>query len=161
MFGMSFTEIIVIAVVAVIFLGPDKLPQAMVKIAKFFKYFKQTVNTAKSTFEQEVRIAELKEDAKKFKDSITDTTSSVRKKLTFEELDELKKTASDLQDDIKDSLSFNASTSSKNALDSLNNASFDDEGQKNQTSQDKSTPSSLNPANTSTLLNSEQKASNV
>ena len=161
MFGMSFTEIIVIAVVAVIFLGPDKLPQAMVKIAKFFKYFKQTVNTAKSTFEQEVRIAELKEDAKKFKDSITDTTSSVRKKLTFEELDELKKTASDLQDDIKDSLSFNASTSSKNALDSLNNASFDDECQKNQTSQDKSTPNSLNPANTSTLLNSEQKASNV
>ena len=161
MFGMSFTEIIVIAVVAVIFLGPDKLPQAMVKIAKFFKYFKQTVNTAKSTFEQEVRIAELKEDAKKFKDSITDTTSSVRKKLTFEELDELKKTASDLQDDIKDSLSFNASTSSKNALDSLNNASFDDEGQKNQKSQDKSTQNPLNPANTSTLLNSEQKASNV
>lgn len=161
MFGMSFTEIIVIAVVAVIFLGPDKLPQAMVKIAKFFKYFKQTVNTAKSTFEQEVRIAELKEDAKRFKDSITDTTSSVRKKLTFEELDELKKTASDLKDDIKDSLSFNASTISKNALDSLNNASFDDEGQKNQKSQDKSTPNPLNPANTSTLLNSEQKASNV
>ena len=37
MFGMSLPEIIVIAVIAVLFLGPDKLPSAMVEIAKFFK----------------------------------------------------------------------------------------------------------------------------
>ena len=30
MFGMSLPEIIVIAVIAVLFLGPDKLPSAMV-----------------------------------------------------------------------------------------------------------------------------------
>lgn len=131
MFGMSFSEIIVVMVVAVIVLGPDKLPQAMVKIAKFFKYFKQTINTAKGTFEQEMRMAELKDDAKKFKDSLEQSASSVRKKLSFEELDELKKTASALKDDINESLSFNANLSSQNAKDALNNANFDDENTQN------------------------------
>ncbi|KGT37151.1 preprotein translocase subunit TatB, partial [Campylobacter fetus] len=104
MFGMSLPEIIIIAVIAVIFLGPDKLPDAMVKIAKFFKLFKQTVNSAKSTFEQEVKIAELKEDAKKYKENITNAASSVRKKLTFEELDELKSTVSGTKNSINESL---------------------------------------------------------
>lgn len=108
MFGMSLPEIIVILVVAVLVLGPEKLPDALVKFAKFFKYFKAQVNSAKSNFEQEVRIAELKADASKLKDSITDASSQIRKKLTFEELDELKKTASDFSNDVKNSLNFNA-----------------------------------------------------
>ncbi len=37
MFGMGFTEILMIAVVAILFLGPDKLPDAMVSVAKFIK----------------------------------------------------------------------------------------------------------------------------
>lgn len=105
MFGMSFAEIIVIAVVAVIFLGPDKLPDAMIKFARFFKLIKQTANSAKSTFENEIKIAELKEDAKRFKDNISETTNSVRKKLTFDELDALKKTASDTTKSINEKLS--------------------------------------------------------
>ena len=110
MFGMSLPEIIVILVVAVLVLGPDKLPEALVKFAKFFKYFKAQVNSAKSNFEQEVRIAELKADANKLKDSITDAGSQIRKKLTFEELDELKKTASDFSNDVKNSLNFKTPT---------------------------------------------------
>ena len=60
MLGMGIGEILIVAIVAVIVLGPDKLPSAMVNIAKFFKIFKQTINGAKSTFEQEIKIAELK-----------------------------------------------------------------------------------------------------
>lgn len=165
MFGMSFSEIIVVMVVAVIVLGPDKLPQAMVKIAKFFKYFKQTINTAKGTFEQEVRMAELKDDAKKFKDSLEQSASSVRKKLSFEELDELKKTASTLKDDINESLSFNANLSSQNAKDALNNANFDDENTQNNTQNSKNT-SEQNTINSEILSQkpneiSAQKANNV
>ena len=81
----------VIAVIAVLVLGPDKLPSAMVQIAKFLKMFKKGINDAKSTFDQEMKIAELKEDAQKYKESITQSAQSVRKKLTFEELDEIKK----------------------------------------------------------------------
>ena len=44
MFGMGFSEVLVIAIIAIIFLGPEKLPDAMVKVAKFFK----TVKNAKS-----------------------------------------------------------------------------------------------------------------
>lgn len=165
MFDMSFSEIIVVMVVAVIVLGPDKLPQAMVKIAKFFKYFKQTINTAKGTFEQEVRMAELKDDAKKFKDSLEQSASSVRKKLSFEELDELKKTASALKDDINESLSFNANLSSQNATNTLNNANFDDENTQNNTQNSKNT-SEQNTINNEILSQkpneiSAQKANNV
>ncbi|MCR4942162.1 MAG: Sec-independent protein translocase protein TatB [Campylobacter sp.] len=100
MFGMSFFEIFVIAVVAVLVLGPDKLPQAMINIAKFFKLIKKSVNDAKSSFDQEMKISELKEDAKKYKENMTKTTENVRKKLTFEELDELKKNISEVSDSI-------------------------------------------------------------
>ncbi|QCD52893.1 Sec-independent protein translocase protein TatB [Campylobacter sp. RM16192] len=96
MFGMSLPEIIIIAIIGVLFLGPDKLPSAMVEIARFFKTIKKTVNDAKANFDQEIKIAELKEDAKKYKENITKTTESVRKKLTFEELDELKKDVNDI-----------------------------------------------------------------
>ena len=111
MFGMSLPEIIVILVIAVLVLGPDKLPEALVKFAKFFKYFKAQVSSAKSNFEQEVRIAELKADAAKLKSSVTDISSNVRKKLTFEELDELKKSASDFSTELKSSLDFSQTNS--------------------------------------------------
>lgn len=101
MFGMSFSEVLVIAVIAVLILGPDKLPSAMVQIAKFLKTFKKGINDAKSTFDQEMKIAELKEDAQKYKESITKSTQNVRKKLTFEELDEIKKSATDITNDIQ------------------------------------------------------------
>lgn len=104
MFGMSFSEIMIIAVIAVIALGPEKLPKAMVEIAKYFKIMKKAVNDAKANFEQEVKISELKEEAKKFKDSINDTTANVRKKLTFEELDEIKKNVNSAKDSLNQGL---------------------------------------------------------
>ena len=104
MFGMSLPEIIMIAVVAILFLGPDKLPNAMVEIAKFFKTIKKTVNDAKANFDQEIKIAELKEDAKKYKESLSKTTEGVRKKLTFEELDELKKSVNDVTGGLSDAV---------------------------------------------------------
>lgn len=104
MFGMSLPEILIIAIIAVLVLGPDKLPDAMVSIAKFFKTVKKGVNDAKATFDQEVKIAELKEDAKKYTQSITQATENVRKKLTFEELDEIKRGVSEATSGINDAI---------------------------------------------------------
>jgi sec-independent protein translocase protein TatB len=70
MFGMGFTEILLIAIVAILFLGPDKLPDAMVQIAKFFNSVRKTVNEAKSTFEEEMHIKELREEALNYRQSI-------------------------------------------------------------------------------------------
>ena len=121
MFGMGISEIIIIAVIAVIVLGPDKLPSAMVNIAKFFKVFKQTINGAKSTFEQEIKIAELKEDAKKYKDSLTTSIDGVRKKLTLEELDELKSSVNSISQTTQKSLAdIQNEISNLNPTDKLN-----------------------------------------
>ncbi len=77
MFGMGFSEILMIAVVAILFLGPDKLPEAMVQIAKFINSFRKTINEAKSTFEEELHLKELKEEALSYRRSLEETTSDI------------------------------------------------------------------------------------
>jgi sec-independent protein translocase protein TatB len=67
MFGMGFTEIILILVVAVLFLGPDKLPSAIIEIAKFIKGIKKGINEAKSALDAEIQVDELKQEALKYK----------------------------------------------------------------------------------------------
>lgn len=100
MFGMSFAEILIIIAVAVLVLGPEKLPNAIVEIAKFFKILKKAVNDAKSTFDQEMKIAELKADAQKYSEDLSKATNQVRKKLTFEELEQIKDQVKDISSDI-------------------------------------------------------------
>ena len=77
MFGMGFMEIFLIAIVAIIALGPDKLPTAMVEVAKFLKKFKSGVEDAKSTLDNELNIKDMKEEANKFKAQIEDTKMSL------------------------------------------------------------------------------------
>jgi sec-independent protein translocase protein TatB len=77
MFGMGFMEILLIAIIAVIALGPDKLPTAMVQIAKFIKKFKTGLEDAKSTLDSELNISEMKAEATKFKSQIEDTKASL------------------------------------------------------------------------------------
>ena len=76
MFGMDMGELLVIAIVAIIFLGPDKLPDAMVKVAKFFKSFKNSINDVKNSFEQEMKIQELKEEALVYKKKLDEAATS-------------------------------------------------------------------------------------
>ena len=77
MFGMGFMEIFLIAIVAIIALGPDKLPTAMVEVAKFLKKFKSGVEDAKSTLDNELNISGMKEEANRFKAQIEDTKLSM------------------------------------------------------------------------------------
>ncbi|EOF4458681.1 Sec-independent protein translocase protein TatB [Campylobacter coli] len=88
---MSFGEIIVILIVAILVLGPDKLPEAIVQIAKILKALKRNIDDAKSSIEKEVRINDLKEEAKKYKDEFSSANENIRKKLSFEEFDDLKR----------------------------------------------------------------------
>lgn len=63
MFGMGFFEILMIAVVAIIFLGPEKLPKALVDMAKFLRAVKKTMDDAKENLEREVNLNKIKEEA--------------------------------------------------------------------------------------------------
>ncbi|EOH7340637.1 Sec-independent protein translocase protein TatB [Campylobacter coli] len=102
---MSFGEIIVILIVAILVLGPDKLPEAIVQIAKVLKALKRNIDDAKSSIEKEIRINDLKEEAKKYKDEFSSTNENIRKKLSFEEFDDLKR---DILDKTKVDLTFDS-----------------------------------------------------
>lgn len=102
---MSFGEIIVILIVAILVLGPDKLPEAIVQIAKILKALKRNIDDAKSSIEKEVRINDLKEEAKKYKDEFSSTNENIRKKLSFEEFDDLKR---DILDKTEVDLTFDS-----------------------------------------------------
>jgi sec-independent protein translocase protein TatB len=78
MFGMSFGEIFVIAIIAILFLGPEKLPDAMVKIAKFFQSFKKGINEAKDTIEHEMHLSDIKEEALKYKEDLKKSVDKVK-----------------------------------------------------------------------------------
>ncbi len=80
MFGMGFMEIFLIAIVAIIALGPEKLPTAMVDIAKFLKKFKSGLDDAKSTLDNELNIAEMKEEAAKYKAQIEEAKNTLNVK---------------------------------------------------------------------------------
>jgi len=79
MFGMGFTEILIIAVIAILFLGPDKLPSAMVEIAKFFRNTKRTIGEVKDTLEQEMNVSEIKEEALAYKKELLDAKENIER----------------------------------------------------------------------------------
>ncbi|QOY51476.1 Sec-independent protein translocase protein TatB [Candidatus Sulfurimonas baltica] len=78
MFGMGFTEIMIIAVIAILFLGPDKLPSAMVEIAKFLRSAKNTIGSMKESLEEELHVKEMKEEALSYKKELLDASNKVK-----------------------------------------------------------------------------------
>ena len=88
MFGMGFAEILIIGVIAILFLGPDKLPETMIQIAKFFKSVKTTVASAKTTIEDELHIQEIKEEANSYKQQFLEATNELEKSSGTQELKE-------------------------------------------------------------------------
>ncbi len=104
MFGMGFMEILLIAIVAIIALGPEKLPTAMVQIAKFINKFKTGIADAKTTLDNELNISEMKSEANKFKAQIEETKTS----LSMDSKIDL-----GLNDIMKDNLSVDSSAETK------------------------------------------------
>lgn len=123
---MSMGEIIVILIVAVLVLGPEKLPDAIVQVARILKALKRQVDDARDSIEKELRVSEIKREADKFKDEMSAYNQNIRKKLSFEEFDALKKEANEIKNEITDSAKIGnlSENSSKNsALNSNENSS--------------------------------------
>lgn len=126
---MGFSEILFIAVIAILFLGPDKLPQTMVQIAKFFKSFKSSINDAKSSFEQEIRLQDLKDETLAYKKKLDSEGEKLRKTVSFDELQEIKKSTASVTDTFKDV---------KNSIDKVKDIKQDPLGIKSTFNNDKS-----------------------
>ena len=86
MFGMGIGEILLIIIIAILFLGPDKLPETMVQIAKFFREVKGTVSTAKATLEEEMKFSEMKESALNYKKELTDASAELERMTNVTEI---------------------------------------------------------------------------
>lgn len=105
MFGLGFSEILMIMVVAVIFLGPDKLPEAAVSIAKFLKSLKNTISDAKESLESDLKLDELKKEALDYKAKIQQSADELTQSVTVHDSREVKDLFSDLTstfDEIKE-----------------------------------------------------------
>lgn len=115
MFGIGFSEFLIILIIAVIALGPEKLPGAIVTAAKYFKMIRSAVNEAKSSFESEIKLDELRKDAQNFKSDFTDMAQDTRKKLTFDDLQEV---GNEILGGLNDNFSTTKSTNTNQNLDS-------------------------------------------
>lgn len=90
MFGIGFTELLLISIIAILFLGPDKLPGALVEMGKFIKSVKKTIGDAKSSLEEEMKIADLKEEALNYKKQLNEATEELRgfKNISLDDIDD-------------------------------------------------------------------------
>ena len=72
MFGIGSTELFIIIVVALIVIGPKKLPDLMRTLGKGMAEFKRVSSDVKETFDKEVKKAEkeIKEEEKKVKETV-------------------------------------------------------------------------------------------
>jgi len=87
MFGMGFSELLIIAVIAILFLGPDKLPSAIVDIAKFFRSFKQTMNSVKASINDEIQLDDIKKEAEAYKQQLLEAQTKVNATVNLNSLE--------------------------------------------------------------------------
>jgi sec-independent protein translocase protein TatB len=73
MFDISFTEILVIGVVALVVLGPERLPGVARTLGHLFGRAQRYVNDVKNDIQREMELEELK----KFKTSVEGTAHSI------------------------------------------------------------------------------------
>ena len=86
MFDMGFTEMMLIGIVALIVIGPERLPAVARTVGKYFGRLKRFMTTVKADVEQELRADELREilaqqqqQLNSLKDTINDAGREIEK----------------------------------------------------------------------------------
>lgn len=93
MFDIGFGELVLISVIALVVLGPERLPTAIRSVSKFIRTAKTMANNVKDELSQELKIQELQDNLRKaenmgMKDLSPELQSSI---------EALKKAAQDVQ----------------------------------------------------------------
>jgi len=85
MFDVGFSELIVIGVVALVVIGPDKLPKVARFLGSMVGRMQRYVASVKADIEREMNLQELKElqdkNSSKIGDEVSANRSSTNKKL--------------------------------------------------------------------------------
>jgi Tat protein translocase TatB subunit len=61
MFGIGFPELLLIAVIALVVIGPSRLPDLARALGRGFAEFRRATDELKQSFEEEARVARAKE----------------------------------------------------------------------------------------------------
>jgi sec-independent protein translocase protein TatB len=89
MLDIGFPEFLFIVVIAIIVLGPDKLPEALKATGKFIGKLKRMYRDATADIRRELELEEMKEEMQKYKEElkklqqkIDNDTAEINKGLT-------------------------------------------------------------------------------
>jgi sec-independent protein translocase protein TatB len=91
MFDIGFAELLIIAVISLLVLGPERLPGAIRSVSLWIGHLRQGFNAIKREIEQEVGMDEIRqqihndsimESLKETNDSLKSTTESVKEELS-------------------------------------------------------------------------------
>ncbi|OBT10170.1 twin arginine-targeting protein translocase TatB [Vibrio sp. UCD-FRSSP16_10] len=107
MFDIGFWELILISVLGLVVLGPERLPVAIRSVVRFISSAKSMANNVKDELEHELKVHELQENLKKAENlGMKDMSPELR-----ESVEELKEAAKSVQQPYKQP-SENSSTAS-------------------------------------------------
>jgi len=96
MFDIGFFEICLIGIIALLVIGPEKLPRVARTTGLWLGKARGMVKTVKYEIDEQVRIEELKQSLERAKNSIDSQLN--------DSMEEVKTSVNDLQDDIKNTV---------------------------------------------------------
>jgi Tat protein translocase TatB subunit len=67
MFDFSFGELALLAVIALLVVGPEKMPELARTVGKWVGYFRRTMNNVRSEVEQQLLLDEMRKEAEKLR----------------------------------------------------------------------------------------------
>ncbi|HMM47366.1 MAG TPA: Sec-independent protein translocase protein TatB [Thiobacillaceae bacterium] len=98
MFDIGFTELIVIGVVALVVIGPERLPKVARTAGHLYGRLQRYVSTVKADISREIQLDEIRRAGQSFKESVESMGSNVEQQATIvddylrNEADNVKKT---------------------------------------------------------------------
>lgn len=82
MFDIGFSELVVIGIVALIVIGPERLPKVARTAGHLYGRLQRYVSTVKSDISQEIQLDEIRRAGQSFKESIESAASDVGQQAT-------------------------------------------------------------------------------
>ncbi|MCF8998627.1 Sec-independent protein translocase protein TatB [Acinetobacter nectaris] len=98
MFNVGISELLVFSIIALVILGPDKLPQAIRFASQWYSKGKRFVGNIQNDIDRELRLSELKEQMDKEMQRIAELEQKMQAQM--QEIDQSIKSSNMLKDKI-------------------------------------------------------------
>ncbi|ENV35208.1 Sec-independent protein translocase protein TatB [Acinetobacter gerneri] len=95
MLDVGFSELLVFGIIALLVLGPDKLPEAARTAAKYYAKFKRAITSVQNDIDRELRLSELREQMQNEMQRISDLEQKMQAQM--QELQQQTKLAAEQQ----------------------------------------------------------------